>query len=83
MHGGAYGSGARRGNRNAFRHGLYTKATLAHRRRVNRILRNGTSLLRQFEKRSGRAPDHVPRDDEWRPDEARRRPRDGPPGRIS
>jgi len=62
MHDRAHGSGAPRGNRNALRHGLYTAESLARRRRVNRLLRDGASLLRHFEKRPGRPaawPDHT------------------------
>jgi hypothetical protein len=39
MHGGAEGSGAPEGNRNAFRHGRYTAEALACRRKVAVLLR--------------------------------------------
>lgn len=45
MHGGAEGSGAPLNNRNAFKHGLYTAQVIAHRREVNRVLREGYHLL--------------------------------------
>jgi hypothetical protein len=86
MHGGAKGSGAPRDNRNAFKHGLYTSESLARRRRVNRILRDGARLLRRIEKRPDRPampPGQARRDGERRTGTAHRRPRDGPPGRIS
>jgi hypothetical protein len=64
MHGGAAGSGAPLGNRNALKHGLYTAESLARRRLVNRILRDGARLLRRIGKGSGdpvRPPDHTRR----------------------
>jgi hypothetical protein len=39
MHGGAEGSGAPEGNRNAFRHGRYTAEAIARRRVVAALLR--------------------------------------------
>ena len=45
MHGGAAGSGAPRGNRNAFRHGLYGREAIARRRYVARLLHAGRRLL--------------------------------------
>jgi hypothetical protein len=39
MHGGAEGSGAPEGNRNAFRHGRYTAEAIARRRAVAALLR--------------------------------------------
>ena len=38
MHGGAEGSGAPEGNRNAFRHGRYTAEAIAHRREMAALL---------------------------------------------
>jgi hypothetical protein len=39
MHGGANGSGAPSGNRNAFRHGHYTAEAIARRREVAALIR--------------------------------------------
>jgi hypothetical protein len=39
MHGGADGSGAPEGNRNAWKHGRYTAETVAWRREVAALLR--------------------------------------------
>jgi uncharacterized protein YjcR len=35
MHGGAPGSGAPRGNKNAFKHGLFTRESIAERRQLS------------------------------------------------
>jgi uncharacterized protein YjcR len=48
MHGGAPGSGAPRGNQNAFKHGLYTKAAIEERHRVRQLIRQSKELLREF-----------------------------------
>jgi hypothetical protein len=39
MHGGAEGSGAPKGNRNAFRHGRYTAEVIARQREMAALLR--------------------------------------------
>ncbi len=39
LHGGAKGSGAQPGNRNAFRHGHYSAAAIAERRRIRALIR--------------------------------------------
>lgn len=39
MHGGAKGSGAPLGNRNALKHGLYTREEIAERRMFNQMMR--------------------------------------------
>ena len=86
MHGGARGSGAPRGNRNAVKHGLYTSESLAYRRRVNRILRDGADLLRRIEKKPDdpvRPPDHTRRPGVRRTGAAHHRQHDGPPGGAS
>jgi hypothetical protein len=44
MHGGAPGSGAPVGNRNALRHGRYTAAALAERRQLTELLRQAREL---------------------------------------
>ena len=38
MHGGAKGSGAPKGNKNALKHGLYTKEAIAKRRELGELL---------------------------------------------
>ena len=48
MHGGAMGSGAPTGNRNALKHGRYTKAAIAERRTLNRLMRDATRLLAEM-----------------------------------
>jgi uncharacterized protein YjcR len=46
MHGGAPGSGAPRGNKNAFKHGLYTRKARDERRRVQDLLRRSWALVK-------------------------------------
>jgi uncharacterized protein YjcR len=50
MHGGAKGSGAPKGNQNAFKHGLYTRATIEERKEVTALIRAGKDLLERIEK---------------------------------
>ena len=38
MHGGAPGSGAQKGNRNARRHGLFTREAIAERKQIQALL---------------------------------------------
>jgi hypothetical protein len=45
MHGGAGGSGAPRGNRNAFKHGLHTAEAKAQRKAVRALLRRAREML--------------------------------------
>ena len=45
MHGGAPGSGAPVGNRNALRHGRYTAKTIAARRAIRALLRESRDLM--------------------------------------
>jgi len=45
MHGGAPGSGAPRGNKNALKHGLYTRDAIAERRQVGDLVRQSRELL--------------------------------------
>jgi hypothetical protein len=45
MHGGAPGSGAPRGNKNAFKHGLYSGEAIAERRQIQDLLRQSRKLL--------------------------------------
>jgi glucans biosynthesis protein len=49
MHGGAPGSGAPKGNRNAQTHGLHTKAAKADRRALNRLMADFERLLDDME----------------------------------
>lgn len=49
MHGGADGSGAQKGNRNAYRHGLFTAEMILSRREANRVLREGYGFLKEFD----------------------------------
>jgi hypothetical protein len=44
--GGAFGSGAPRGNKNALKHGLYTQQALKGRRRLRDLLRQSRQLIR-------------------------------------
>jgi hypothetical protein len=48
MHGGAPGSGAPLGNRNAFKHGHYTHAAIDARRRVADLARRVRQLVREL-----------------------------------
>jgi uncharacterized protein YjcR len=49
MHGGAPGSGAPRGNKNALKHGRYTREVIAERRQLRALLRQSRSLIQQIE----------------------------------
>ncbi len=49
MHGGAPGSGAPRGNQNARKHGLYTKAAIEERRQLRVLIRQSQKLLQDIE----------------------------------
>jgi len=49
MHGGAPGSGAPRGNKNALKHGLYTREAIAQRRQLRELMRQSHMLLRKIE----------------------------------
>lgn len=49
MHGGASGSGAPVGNRNALKHGRYTREAIAERRLFNDLMREMREGLREFE----------------------------------
>lgn len=48
MHGGAKGSGAPKGNRNALRHGVYTSEAIEWRRQINRLLRKSRALIAEI-----------------------------------
>lgn len=49
MHGGAAGSGAPKGNRNAVKHGLYTREAIEDRRRLRDLMRRSRALLKEME----------------------------------
>jgi uncharacterized protein YjcR len=49
MHGGAAGSGAPRGNKNALKHGRYTRKAIEERRQLRALLRQSQSLIQQIE----------------------------------
>jgi len=49
MHGGSAGSGARRNNQNALKHGLYTRDSLAEQQRIQNLLRFSKKLLAALE----------------------------------
>jgi len=46
MHGGAPGSGAPRGNKNALKHGLYTRKARDEHQRVQDLLRRSWALVK-------------------------------------
>jgi len=48
MHGGAAGSGARAGNRNAEKHGYWGAAENAARARMRALIDDGKDMLRTF-----------------------------------
>jgi glucans biosynthesis protein len=50
MHGGAPGSGAPRGNKNAFKHGHYAHEAIAQRRQIQELLRQSRKLLSDVSK---------------------------------
>ncbi len=49
MHGGAEGSGAPIGNKNALKHGQYTKEAIADRKAVREMIREFKATLEKFE----------------------------------
>ena len=49
MHGGAIGSGAPNGNRNALKHGVFTREAIAERKAFNQMLREMQQTLRDAE----------------------------------
>jgi uncharacterized protein YjcR len=49
MHGGAKGSGAPRGNTNAFKHGMYTKVALEEHKALRNMIREMEESLREIE----------------------------------
>ena len=49
MHGGAPGSGAPPGNKNAQKHGFYTREAIARRRQLGELMRQSRKLLLKIE----------------------------------
>jgi len=49
MHGGAAGSGAPRGNKNALKHGLFTREAIEERRQVQDLVRQARKLAQEIE----------------------------------
>ena len=49
MQGGAKGSGAPLGNRNALKHGLHTREAIAERRAVRQLIREARKFLREID----------------------------------
>jgi hypothetical protein len=49
MHGGAPGSGAPRGNKNALKHGLYTREAIAEHKHIRELVGHSRKLLLQIE----------------------------------
>ena len=48
MHGGAKGSGAPRGNKNALKHGVYTREALERRAQLRDLLREARKVLKEL-----------------------------------
>jgi glucans biosynthesis protein len=49
VHGGAAGTGAPRDNKNALKHGLFTREAIEERRKLRDLLRQSRKLLQQVE----------------------------------
>jgi glucans biosynthesis protein len=49
MHGGAPGSGAPRGNKNALKHGRFTREAIEERRQLLNLLRQSRKLIQEIE----------------------------------
>ena len=49
MHGGAPGSGAPQGNKNALKHGRYTRQAIADRKALRELIRQSIETLERFE----------------------------------
>jgi hypothetical protein len=50
LHGGAPGSGAPKGSRNALKNGLYTREEIAKRRKLNACIRETWRMVREIER---------------------------------
>ena len=49
MHGGAPGSGAPHGNKNALKHGLFTRETITERNQIRELVRQSRKFLMRIE----------------------------------
>ncbi len=49
MHGGAPGSGAPKGNKNALKHGHYTREAIEQRRAMRQLIRQSEELLEEID----------------------------------
>jgi uncharacterized protein YjcR len=49
MHGGAPGSGAPHGNKNARKHGLFTREAIEERRQLQALMRQSRRLVQEIE----------------------------------
>ena len=49
MHGGAPGSGAPQGNKNALKIGLFTREAIAERRKLRELIRSARQLVQKIE----------------------------------
>lgn len=49
MHGGAPGSGAPKDNKNAFKHGLYTRRAIEQRRQLHDLIRKSRKMLSEID----------------------------------
>ena len=54
MHGGAEGTGAPRGNRNAVKHGRRTALAIAERASLYKLMRESRAFLEELKKKDGR-----------------------------
>ncbi len=48
MHGGAEGSGAPKGNKNALKHGLYTREAIEERRQLRQLIKASHETLKDL-----------------------------------
>lgn len=48
MHGGAPGSGAPKGNKNALKHGLYTREAFAERKRIRQLIKEAEKFFEEI-----------------------------------
>jgi hypothetical protein len=48
MHGGAHGSGAPKGNQNAWKHGAYIKEVLQQRAEMRELIKDADKLLKEM-----------------------------------
>jgi glucans biosynthesis protein len=49
MHGGAPGSGAPKGNKNALKHGFYTRKAIEQRKALRQLIRQAEELLEEID----------------------------------